>query len=50
MQTGFHDGRSTLAEVKAKIGDTCVMQIPESENFRCNKIRVRLSRISNKRN
>ena len=31
MQTGFHDGRSTLAEVKAKIGDTCVMQIPDQK-------------------
>ncbi|MCG3780248.1 MAG: 30S ribosomal protein S4e [Candidatus Nitrosopumilus limneticus] len=30
-QTGFHDGRSTLAEVKAKVGDTCVMQIPDQK-------------------
>jgi small subunit ribosomal protein S4e len=30
-QTGFHDGRSTLAEVKAKVGDTCVMQIPNQK-------------------
>ena len=31
IQTGFHDGRSTLAEVKAKVGDTCVMQIPDQK-------------------
>ena len=31
IQTGFHDGRSTLAEVKAKIGDTCIMQIPDQK-------------------
>ena len=30
-QTGFHDGRSTLAEVNGKIGDTCVMQIPDQK-------------------
>ena len=30
-QTGFHDGRSTLAEIKAKVGDTCVMQIPDQK-------------------
>ncbi len=30
-QTGFHDGRSTLVEVKASIGDTCVMQIPDQK-------------------
>ena len=30
-QTGFHDGRSTLAEVNANIGDTCVMQIPDQK-------------------
>ncbi|MDC0605359.1 30S ribosomal protein S4e [Nitrosopumilus sp.] len=30
-QTGFHDGRSTLAEVKAKVGDTCIMQIPDQK-------------------
>jgi len=30
-QTGFHDGRSTLAEVKAGVGDTCVMQIPDQK-------------------
>ena len=31
IQTGFHDGRSTLAEVNGKIGDTCVMQIPDQK-------------------
>ena len=31
IQTGFHDGRSTLVEVKGKIGDTCVMQIPDQK-------------------
>ena len=31
IQTGFHDGRSTLAEVKAKVGDTCIMQIPDQK-------------------
>ena len=31
MQTGFHDGRSTLVEVNASIGDTCVMQIPDQK-------------------
>jgi len=30
-QTGFHDGRSTLVEVKAKVGDTCIMQIPDQK-------------------
>ena len=30
-QTGFHDGRSTLAEVKASVGDTCVMQVPDQK-------------------
>ena len=30
-QTGFHDGRSTLAEVNGKVGDTCVMQIPDQK-------------------
>ena len=29
--TGFHDGRSTLAEVNGKVGDTCVMQIPDQK-------------------
>jgi len=31
IQTGFHDGRSTLAEVNGKIGDTCLMQIPDQK-------------------
>ena len=31
IQTGFHDGRSTLAEVNGKVGDTCVMQIPDQK-------------------
>ena len=30
-QTGFHDGRSTLTEVNGKVGDTCVMQIPDQK-------------------
>ena len=30
-QTGFHDGRSTLAEVNGKVVDTCVMQIPDQK-------------------
>ena len=30
-QTGFHDGRSTLVEIKAKVGDTCIMQIPDQK-------------------
>jgi len=31
IQTGFHDGRSTLVEVKASVGDTCIMQIPDQK-------------------
>ena len=31
IQTGFHDGRSTLQEVNGKIGDTCVMQVPDQK-------------------
>ncbi len=31
IQTGFHDGRSTLQEVNGKVGDTCVMQVPDQK-------------------
>jgi small subunit ribosomal protein S4e len=30
-QLGFHDGRSLIADTKANIGDTCIMQIPEQK-------------------
>lgn len=30
-QLGFHDGRSVIADTKASIGDTCIMQIPEQK-------------------
>lgn len=31
MQIGFHDGRSVITETDAKVGDTCLMQIPEQK-------------------
>ena len=49
-QTGFHDGRSTLAEVKAKVGDTCIMQIPDQKILDIIKLGSRMSRIGNTRN
>ena len=40
-QTGFHDGRSTLTEVKANIGDTCVMQVPDQKILEIIKLEAR---------
>lgn len=31
VQYGFHDGRSLISDAKLKVGDTCVMQLPESK-------------------
>jgi len=31
MQIGFHDGRSTISDIKINVGDTCLMQIPEQK-------------------
>ena len=30
-QIGFHDGRSTISDIKLNVGDTCLMQIPEQK-------------------
>ncbi|HKC78643.1 MAG TPA: KOW motif-containing protein, partial [Nitrosopumilaceae archaeon] len=30
-QIGFHDGRTLISDAKVNIGDTCVMQIPETK-------------------
>jgi len=29
MQIGFHDGRSLISDIKVKVGDTCLIQIPD---------------------
>ena len=31
IQIGFHDGRSTISDVKVNVGDTCLIQIPEQK-------------------
>lgn len=31
MQVGFHDGRSIITDAKVKVGDTCLLQIPEQK-------------------
>jgi small subunit ribosomal protein S4e len=31
MQIGFHDGRSTISDVKLNVGDTCLIQIPDQK-------------------
>ena len=31
MQIGFHDGRSLIDDTEVKVGDTCVMQVPEQK-------------------
>jgi len=31
MQIGFHDGRSTISDIKLNVGDTCLVQIPEQK-------------------
>lgn len=31
IQYGFHDGRTLISEAKLKVGDSCVMQLPESK-------------------
>jgi len=30
-QIGFHDGRSTISDIKLNVGDTCLIQIPEQK-------------------
>lgn len=30
-QIGFHDGRSTISDIKVTVGDTCLIQIPEQK-------------------
>ncbi len=30
-QIGFHDGRTLISDAKVNIGDTCVMQVPETK-------------------
>ncbi len=29
MQIGFHDGRSTISDIKVNVGDSCLIQIPD---------------------
>jgi len=31
IQYGFHDGRTLISDAKLRVGDTCVIQIPESK-------------------
>lgn len=31
MQVGFHDGRSIITDVEVKVGDTCLLQIPDQK-------------------
>ena len=31
MQVGFHDGRSIITDTAVKIGDTCLLQVPEQK-------------------
>jgi len=31
MQIGFHDGRSTISDIKINVGDTCLIQIPDQK-------------------
>jgi small subunit ribosomal protein S4e len=31
MQIGFHDGRSTISDIKVNVGDTCLIQIPDQK-------------------
>ncbi len=31
IQYGFHDGRTLISDAKLKVGDTCVMALPESK-------------------
>lgn len=30
-QLGFHDGRASITDAKARVGDTCVMRVPSQE-------------------
>jgi len=30
-QIGFHDGRSTISDIKINVGDTCLIQIPDQK-------------------
>ncbi|MGI0068646.1 MAG: 30S ribosomal protein S4e, partial [Nitrosopumilaceae archaeon] len=31
MQIGFHDGRTLISDVKANVGDTCLVQVPDTK-------------------
>ena len=31
MQIGFHDGRSTILDIKVNVGDSCLIQIPDQK-------------------
>jgi small subunit ribosomal protein S4e len=31
MQIGFHDGRTLLSDVKVNVGDTCLVQVPDTK-------------------
>ena len=31
VQYGFHDGRTVISDQKMRVGDTCVVQLPESK-------------------
>lgn len=31
MQIGFHDGKTLISDTDVKIGDTCIMQVPEQK-------------------
>src|SRR5436309_9058669 len=30
-QIGFHDGRTVISDAKVNVGDTCVVQVPETK-------------------
>ena len=48
MQIGFHDGRSTISDTKSKrIGDTCIIQIPDQKILEIIKLEAGCSGISN---
>ncbi|MFN3655338.1 MAG: 30S ribosomal protein S4e, partial [Candidatus Nitrosotenuis sp.] len=31
IQLGFHDGRSLISDMDIKVGDSCLMQVPEQK-------------------
>jgi small subunit ribosomal protein S4e len=40
MQIGFHDGRSTISDIKVNVGDTCLIQIPDQKILEVIKLEV----------